>query len=174
MDAILEPEIRTQYLHIPTEQQQTENMHEVYTKYGLPNIIAGIDGCHIPFRERPRKIPGGRDHIVFINRKGFYSINAQIVGGIDRKIYDIQLTSPGSYHDAAVYQLSMFKGCICLSENATCAKAYAYAIQICSNIQNTQYYKIKWVNTSGTYSMTYFSGFFIVPVKLLKVSYDTS
>ena len=30
-----------------------------------------------------------------------YSINAQIVGGIDRKIYDIQLSSPGSYHDSA-------------------------------------------------------------------------
>ena len=30
VDAILEPEIRTQYLHIPTEQQQTENMHEVW------------------------------------------------------------------------------------------------------------------------------------------------
>ena len=107
---MLDPTIRTRFLHLPTQQQQLQNMQECYAKYKLPNIIGGIDGCHIPFLERPRQIPGGRDHVAFINRKGMYSINAQIVGGIDRKIYDIQLSSPGSYHDSATYTMSMFKG----------------------------------------------------------------
>ena len=103
---MLDPTIRTRFLHLPTQQQQLQNMQECYAKYKLPNIIGGIDGCHIPFLERPRQIPGGRDHVAFINRKGMYSINAQIVGGIDRKIYDIQLSSPGSYHDSATYTIS--------------------------------------------------------------------
>ena len=108
VDAILEPERRTQYLQILTEQQQTENMHEVYTKYGQPNVIAGIDRCHIPLENVLEKYLEVMTILFFfINRKGLYSINAQIVGGIDRKLYDIQLTSPGSYHDAAMYQFSM-------------------------------------------------------------------
>lgn len=110
VDAVLDPTIRSRFLHLPTQQQQLQNMQECYAKYKLPNIIGGIDGCHIPFLEQPRRIPGGRDHVSFINRKGMYSINAQIVGGIDRRIYDIQLSSPGSYHDSATYTMSMFKG----------------------------------------------------------------
>ena len=66
-------------------------MQAVMRKYKLPNVIAGVDGCHLPFMERPRDIPGGRDHVAFINRKEFYSLNGQIVGGMDRQIYDIQL-----------------------------------------------------------------------------------
>ena len=84
-------------------------MNAVQAKYKLPNVIAGVDGCHIPFLEKPRKIPVGRNPKAFINRKGIYSINSQIVGGIDRRIYDIQLGAPGSYHDAAVWQLSQTK-----------------------------------------------------------------
>ena len=51
----------------------------------------------------------GRNHMTFINRKGIYSINAQIVGGLDRPIYDILLSAPGSFHDAAVWQMSQVK-----------------------------------------------------------------
>ena len=94
---------------MPTLEQQYQNMQSVYQKYKLPNVIAGVEGCHIPFLERPRGLPPGKNHIQFINRKGFYSLNSQIVGGFDRRIYDIQLTAPGSYHDAAVWQLSAAK-----------------------------------------------------------------
>ena len=101
VDAVLDPTIRTRFLHLPTQQQQLQNMQECYAKYKLPNITGGIDGCHIPFLERPRQIPGGRDHVAFINRKGMYSINAQIVGGIDRKIYDIQLSNALQYSSSS-------------------------------------------------------------------------
>ena len=69
----------------------------------LTNVIAGVDGCHFPFGQKPRGIPAGRTHIDFINRKGAYSINAQIVGGFDRRIYDILCQAPGSFHDAAIW-----------------------------------------------------------------------
>ena len=84
VDALLEPEIRTQFLFMPTPEMQQINMTSVLDKYKLPNIVAGVDGCHIPFLERPRNLPNGRDHVVFINRKGLYSLNAQIIGGFDR------------------------------------------------------------------------------------------
>ena len=72
-----------------------------------------------------RGIPEDREAEQFINHKGYYSLNAMItgynifliglynqqfeIGGIDRKIYDIVLSAPGSYHDAAVYAMSRGK-----------------------------------------------------------------
>jgi hypothetical protein len=42
-------------------------------------------------------------------RKGILSINAMILGFIDWRIYNINLGAPGSFHDAALYQLSPVK-----------------------------------------------------------------
>ena len=86
VDALVSPEIWEQFLHMPNHFERVQNMTEVYDKYGLHNIIVAVDGCHIPFLERPRNLPVGRNHVSFKNRKGFYSINAQIVAGINRKV----------------------------------------------------------------------------------------
>ena len=75
----------------------------------LKNVIGCVDGCHIPFWEKPWGIPEGKDAKDFLNRKGIYSINTQIMGGFDRRIYDILLTAPGSFHDAAVWSMSQGK-----------------------------------------------------------------
>ena len=85
-DALVSPEIREQFLHMPNHFERVQNMTEVYDKYGLHNVIGAVDGCHIPFLERPRNLPVGRNHVSFINRKGLYSINAQIVASINRKV----------------------------------------------------------------------------------------
>ena len=87
VNALLQPQVRERFLHLPTARERAINMRTVYNKYGLHNVIAGVDGCHIPFLDRPRNLPEGRSHISFINRKGIYSLNAQIVAGIDRDIY---------------------------------------------------------------------------------------
>ena len=83
--------------------QQNMNIRDVHDKYKLTNVIAGVDGCHFVFGQKPRGIPAGRTHIDFINRKGAYSINVQIVGGFDRRIYNILCQAPGSFHDAAIW-----------------------------------------------------------------------
>ena len=94
---------------MPTEAQQRDNMVSVFNRYLLSNVIAGVDGCHIPFLEKPRGIPVGREPEKFRNRKGFWSLNAMILGGFDRRIYNINLGAPGSYHDSAVWTLSQAK-----------------------------------------------------------------
>ena len=88
------------------------NIRDVFDKYKIPNVISGIDGCHFSFREKPRYykkninnlwgwfslliipcpcyltfiysrgVPADRDPEQFINRKGFYSINAMVTGTI--------------------------------------------------------------------------------------------
>ena len=109
MNALLREEVSGQFVYMPSEEMQRQNISEVYCKYKLTNVVGGVDGCHIPFMEKPRGIPAGKDPKDFINRKGIYSINSQIIGGIDRRIYDIILTAPGSFHDAALWSMSQRK-----------------------------------------------------------------
>ena len=71
VDALNLPEVTGRHLYMPTETQQRDNMVSVYNKYLLSNVKAGVDGCHIPFLEKPRGIPVGRDPEKFQNRKGF-------------------------------------------------------------------------------------------------------
>ena len=59
--------------------------------------------------ERPCNLSQGRNHVTFINRKGNYSINTQIVAGLYWRIYNILLSAPGSFHEAAVWQMSQVK-----------------------------------------------------------------
>ena len=66
----------------------------------------GVDRCHIPFLEKPWDIPIGKTAKDFINRKGITTINSQIIGGFSKRIYDILLSSPGSFHDGAVWAMS--------------------------------------------------------------------
>jgi hypothetical protein len=56
-----------------------------------------------------RNLPAGRTPDQFINRRGYNSLNVLVTGGIDRLIYDLVVNAPGSFHDAAVYQMSDIK-----------------------------------------------------------------
>jgi len=60
-------------------------MVSVFIKYLLSDVIAGVDGCHIPFLEKPCGVLAGKDPEKFRNRKGFWSLNA-ILGGFDKQI----------------------------------------------------------------------------------------
>ena len=42
-------------------------------------------------------------------RKGYFAINPLIFSGFDRRIYDMVINVPGSYHDAATWRMSMMK-----------------------------------------------------------------
>ena len=77
----------------------------MFEKYKLYNVIGAIDGCHFPFLEQPWKLPPGSSMATYFNRKGDYSINGEIFGGMDRRIYDINLGAPGSFHESAQQKL---------------------------------------------------------------------
>ena len=70
VSALIQPEIRGQFLYMPSIQQQQDNMNSVLLKYKLPNVIGGVDSCHSPLLEKPRNIPEGRNLKAFVNRNG--------------------------------------------------------------------------------------------------------
>lgn len=54
-------------------------------------------------------ILGGDDAEVFRNRKSYFSINAQVVGGANLKIFDVVARWPGSAHDSTIWNNSLLR-----------------------------------------------------------------
>ncbi|XP_066581906.1 putative nuclease HARBI1 [Prorops nasuta] len=67
---------------------------------GFPNVIGGIDGCHIACKQ-PIK-----NAVDFYNRKGFHSIILQGICDPYCKFIDCFIGLPGRMHDATVFRIS--------------------------------------------------------------------
>ncbi|XP_032687237.1 putative nuclease HARBI1 [Odontomachus brunneus] len=72
-----------------------------YEMYKFPRVIGCIDGTHIRIQS-----PGGEHAEEFRNRKGFFSLNTQVICDNNMKIIDIVSRWPGSVHDATIFQHS--------------------------------------------------------------------
>ncbi|XP_061576134.1 putative nuclease HARBI1 [Cololabis saira] len=82
--------------HKPTRVIKTE-FHQLA---GFPNIIGCIDGTHVPI-----KAPS-QNEADFVNRKGFHSINVQMICDAGNLISNVEARWPGSVHDARMYRES--------------------------------------------------------------------
>ncbi|XP_031327606.1 protein ALP1-like [Photinus pyralis] len=67
----------------------------------IPNLIGAIDGTHIPI------LPPADGYRDFVNRKGWPSMILQAVVDHSYRFRNINCKSPGSSHDAAVFQQSV-------------------------------------------------------------------
>lgn len=67
-----------------TEEEMNKVKQNFFQKYGFPNILGVVDGTHIPI-----KSPGKNNAEQFRNRKGWFSVNAQVVCNADLKFSDI-------------------------------------------------------------------------------------
>jgi hypothetical protein len=95
--------LRPRYIKFPDNLAQVKQR---FYNYGqMPGVIGCINGTHIPF-QRP---PGNPEAEVFRCRKGFYSLNVQVVCGPDHKIYDIVARWPGSTYDSRIFANSRLK-----------------------------------------------------------------
>ncbi|CAF4944112.1 unnamed protein product [Pieris macdunnoughi] len=75
-------------------------MHGFERASGFPKVIGAIDGTHI-------RINGPKqNHADYINRKGFHSIQLQIVCDHKTLITHCYAGHPGSVHDQRVFPLS--------------------------------------------------------------------
>lgn len=91
------------YIHFPaniTEMNDTKVKFEAL--FHFPGILGVIDGTHIAITALPLETESA-----YVNRKGFHSINAQIVCNSDMLITNINARFPGSTHDAFIYGGSM-------------------------------------------------------------------
>lgn len=76
-------------------------MNEFYSMSGLPGAIGAVDGTHIPVQS-----PGGLDAEIYRNRKGYFSINVQLICNSHARITDVVARWPGSVHDSTIFDNS--------------------------------------------------------------------
>ncbi|KAK4876905.1 hypothetical protein RN001_009411 [Aquatica leii] len=89
------------------------------------NYLGVIDGCHLKI-DKPQN-----DADSYINRKGFYSIQMQVVCDHNRKIRDVFIGYPGSVHDARVFRNSP----LCANLEEMCDRGQLTPQQINYNVQ---------------------------------------
>lgn len=100
--------LRQNFIKMPTTPEELaaikQQFYRMIRPHGIPNVIGLIDGTHCKIYS-----PGGVDAERFRNRKGYFSINVQVVGGPDLKVLDIEARWPGSAHDSYIYDMSCIK-----------------------------------------------------------------
>ncbi|XP_065928319.1 putative nuclease HARBI1 [Magallana gigas] len=90
----------------PDHDAQEQISNVIYESSGLPNCIGFIDGTHIGLSFLPN---GDKD---YINRKGYPSIQLQLVVDDKMMIRDTYVGWPGCVHDARVYRNSPIFNCL--------------------------------------------------------------
>jgi len=89
------------WIKLPTIQESQEIKQQFYDVAKFPGVIGAIDCTHIPIK---------RDNAeIYRNRKGWMSINTQIVSVPDMKILDVVCRWPGSTHDSRNFNNNRIK-----------------------------------------------------------------
>lgn len=92
--------ISPRFIKWPKDQDAVNIMERFQRSSGFPSVIGAIDGTHIKIRA-PVKDPNS-----YINRKGFHSINVQVVCDSRGLFTHCYAGQPGSVHDARVFRNS--------------------------------------------------------------------
>ncbi|KAK9711729.1 DDE superfamily endonuclease [Popillia japonica] len=94
-----------EYIKMPATANDIASVKtEFYKLSQFPGVIGAIDCTHIPI-----KSPGGDNAELYRNRKGWFSINVQIVCDANLKIMDIVARWPGSVHHSTIFSNSLLR-----------------------------------------------------------------
>ncbi|KAJ8929185.1 hypothetical protein NQ314_018134 [Rhamnusium bicolor] len=88
-----------QFINWPINEEKNE-IEAFFRQNGFAGVIGVIDGTHIRI-DKPADDPDS-----YLNRKHFYSIQAQVVCDHRKRIRDIFVGYPGSVHDSRVFRTS--------------------------------------------------------------------
>ncbi|XP_069680115.1 putative nuclease HARBI1 isoform X2 [Periplaneta americana] len=91
-----------QFVKFPsTEEDYNVNRNMFHAIAQFPGISGVIDCTHIPIQS-----PGGQFAELYRNRKGWMSLNVQLICGPRMEILDIVSRWPGSTHDSRIFMNS--------------------------------------------------------------------
>ena len=100
------------YINVPQNQNEVQEKNGgVKSRAGFPQVVAAVDGCHVPIIG-PRQSPED-----YVYRKGFPSLILQELVDCNYLFLDICVGWPGKEHDPRVFKSSpLFALC--------CARAF--------------------------------------------------
>ena len=90
-----------EFIRIPSGQKAQAIMEAFEEKNGYLGVIGAIDGTHIPIKAPKQNL----EH--YINRKGFFSVQLQVICDPDLFIIYVFCGYPCSVHDARVFRNSL-------------------------------------------------------------------
>ena len=88
------------YIKFPQGDKLQDVVDGFKTKWGVPQCVGAIDGCHIPISSP------AMNRTDYYNRKGWHSMILQGVVDHSYCFMDINVGWPGSIHDARVFAQS--------------------------------------------------------------------
>lgn len=94
--------LKDAYVKIPNNQNELlEISNDFRERCNFPGVIGAIDCTHI------RIIKPSRDPATFVNRKGYYSFNCQMICDSKLRFWNVVARWPGSTHDSRVLDNSV-------------------------------------------------------------------
>lgn len=97
-------ELKDEFLSFPTDLDSVIATKEGFMAYGgFPACVGAIDGTQIKIK------PPSSNEEVYVNRKGFHSINVQAICNHDLIFTDVVVKWPGSTHDTAIWNTCAVK-----------------------------------------------------------------
>ncbi len=66
---------------------------------GFPNVVGAVDGTHIRLQGPSRP----NQEFVYVNRKGYHSLNIQVICDHQMKFTNCVIRWPGSTHDSRIF-----------------------------------------------------------------------
>ncbi|XP_052259893.1 putative nuclease HARBI1 isoform X2 [Dreissena polymorpha] len=90
-----------QFIFFPaSEYDKARVKREFYSIAGFPNVLGFVDCTHVKIRA-PK-----RNEMDFVNRKGYHSVNIQMICDPQFLITDVVVKWPGSVHDSRIFRES--------------------------------------------------------------------
>ncbi|CAI6369369.1 unnamed protein product [Macrosiphum euphorbiae] len=100
--------LKNNYIKFPlTNEELASKKADFRRKFNMPSIIGAIDCTHIPDIQI-KKVAGDYAQL-YINRKGFYSINVQVICDANCHILHVIARWRGSAHDSRIWNESLIK-----------------------------------------------------------------
>ena len=90
--------LSSEVIKFPNQEESFVTNRYFLNYANFPGITGIVDGTHIPIQS-----PGGPDAEVYRNRKGFFSMNCQVICDHKRKFINLVVRWPGSVHDARIW-----------------------------------------------------------------------
>ncbi|XP_071646583.1 putative nuclease HARBI1 [Temnothorax longispinosus] len=97
--------LRNQFIKLPTSPEEIcRNQQEFYQTAKFIRVVGCMDCTHVKIQSY-----GGETSELYRNRKGFFSVNVQVIINARLEIIDIVARWPGSTHDSTIFNHSRIK-----------------------------------------------------------------
>ena len=97
-----------QFIKFPCSAEDVRQTQlDFFRLAGFPKVVAAVDGTHI--RNNGVCVALGAAEHLYVNRKGFYSINVQLMCNSNYKITSVSARWPGSTHDSRILRVRHVK-----------------------------------------------------------------